>query len=92
MDKLSKLESLLGEDQVSSEDNATSPWANVRSKYVYEGTDSEDDDEEIISGRAASVMRYSAIDTTVVTSGKTRFIGIAGAVTDFVARSRRHVH
>ena len=51
MDRLSKLQALQGEDQVSVSGHADdSPWNYAKPKHLYEGTDSEDD-EDIIRGR-----------------------------------------
>lgn len=59
MDRLSKVQALLGgEDQVSTGgDDEDSPWKYVKAKHVYEGTDSEDD-EDIIRGRFEPPQSY----------------------------------
>lgn len=56
MDKVSKLQPLLGEDQISTGAD-DSPWSHVKPKHLYEGTDSEDD-EDIIRGRTEPPPSY----------------------------------
>jgi hypothetical protein len=58
MDKLSKLQALEGEDQVSASGGADySPWNYAKPTHLYEGTDSEDD-EDIIRGRVEPPPSY----------------------------------
>jgi hypothetical protein len=51
MDKLNKLKALTGEDEVLEGATPKGTWSHVKAHNIYEGTDSEDEDEEIPLGR-----------------------------------------
>lgn len=49
MDKLNKLKALTGEGEVSVDTTASGTWSyNAKAQHIYEGTDSEEDEEEDI--------------------------------------------
>ena len=58
MDEFSKMQALLREDQASTDVDADdSPWNYAKPEHLYEGTDSEDD-EDIIGGRVEPPQSY----------------------------------
>jgi hypothetical protein len=61
MDELSKLQDSLGEDQVAeAAESDNLPWTHYpKPKHLYEGTDSEDDEDIMRNGR---VEQYSSWD------------------------------
>ena len=72
MDELSKLQALLGEGQVSmGADEDSSPWTHyAKPKHLYEGTDSEDDEDIMREGRVEQ-SQSSWKPGAAGTSGKT---------------------
>jgi hypothetical protein len=49
MDKINKLKALTGDEEVSVDRTTSGKWGyNVKARHVYEGTDSEEEDEEEI--------------------------------------------
>lgn len=49
MDKINKLKALTGDEEVSVDRTTSGKWGyNVKARHIYEGTDSEEEDEEEI--------------------------------------------
>jgi hypothetical protein len=73
MDKLNKLQALLGEDQVATGGEADeSPWTHYpKPKHLYEGTDSEDDEDIIRAGKQAAQVAGRSWQPDAEASGKT---------------------
>lgn len=73
MDRLSRLQALLGNDQVEGENvpgNDFPPWTHwAKPQHLYEGTDSEDD-EKIVTRRVEVPEEESGTPPTEIGPGK----------------------
>ena len=72
MDKLNNIQALLGEGQVSTGvDDDSSPWTHYpKPRHLYEGTDSEDDEDIMREGKVKQ-SQSSWQPAAAGTSGKT---------------------
>lgn len=70
MDKLNKLKALTGEDEVLEGATPKGTWSHVKAHNIYEGTDSEDEDEEIPLARRTEPESSNSNDKVSITSSK----------------------
>ena len=92
MDKLSKLKALLPELQVATTEE-DSPWTHYpKPKHLYEGTDSEDDEEIMRQGKMLQPQPVQSHCTLpgAETRGEAEMALLASEVTDTGAASITH--
>lgn len=81
MDKLNRLKALTGEDGVSESTTPQGTWSrHVKAHNIYEGADSEDEDEEIPLGLRIENESCSSRNELGSKSRKTTVFALAFSV------------